>query len=80
MFYNEISRVAGLMTDYNFEFIFVNDGSRDNTLSVLKALSREEERMTVIHQENGGVSSARNAGLRAARGERSGIYTAALHA
>ena len=43
MFYDEMSRVAGLMTDYNFEFIFVNDGSRDNTLNICKELAAKDE-------------------------------------
>lgn len=53
----------------NWELIAVDDGSRDDTLSVLERIAADEPRMRVIHQENGGVSSARNAGMDAARGE-----------
>lgn len=52
----------------DWELIAVDDGSRDDTLLVLQALAREEPRMRVLHQENGGVSAARNAGMAAARG------------
>lgn len=52
----------------DWELIAVDDGSRDDTLAVLKRLAQDEPRMRVIHQENGGVSSARNTGIRAANG------------
>lgn len=52
----------------NWELIAVDDGSKDDTLSVLERLAKDEPRMRVIHQENGGVSAARNAGMQAARG------------
>ena len=53
----------------NWELLAVDDGSKDNTLAVLNCLAADEPRMRVIHQENGGVSSARNAGMDAAQGE-----------
>ena len=52
----------------DWELIAVDDGSRDDTLLALQALAREEPRMRVLHQENGGVSAARNAEMAAARG------------
>ena len=52
----------------DWELIAVDDGSRDDTLVVLMRLEQDEPRMRVIHQENGGVSSARNTGQDAARG------------
>lgn len=58
---------AQTVTDW--ELIAVDDGSKDDTLAVLERLAENEPRMRVIHQENGGVSSARNAGVRAAKGE-----------
>ena len=45
------------------KIIVVNDGSTDSTPKILKKLSTEDSRITVIHQENRGVSSARNAGI-----------------
>lgn len=53
----------------DWELIAVDDGSRDNTLAVLSALAGEDTRIRVIHQENGGVSCARNTGIDAAKGE-----------
>ena len=56
-------------TEKNWELIAVDDGSKDDTLRVLEQLAAGEPRMRVIHQENGGVSSARNCGMDAATGE-----------
>ena len=52
-----------------WELIAVDDGSTDDTLARLRALAATEPRMRVLHQENGGVSAARNAGIDAAQGE-----------
>lgn len=63
------SVLAQTYTDY--EVIVVDDGSTDNSLSVVrKRISElENERIRVIHKENGGVSSARNRGIMEAKGE-----------
>jgi len=53
----------------DWELIAVDDGSRDHTLDMLNALSAQEPRMRVFHQENGGVSAARNAGIAGSTGE-----------
>mgnify|MGYP005789639103 CR=1 FL=1 len=50
----------------DIEIIVVNDGSTDNTLLVLK---KWKSKIRVINQENKGVSSARNRGIKEARGE-----------
>lgn len=52
----------------NFEIIVVNDGSKDNTLELLKAEEIINPRLKVIDKTNGGVSSARNSGIRNAQG------------
>lgn len=51
------------------EVILVDDGSGDGTGDALDALAVRDVRVRVLHKPNGGVSSARNAGLEAARGE-----------
>lgn len=62
-------RSIQVQTERAWELIAVDDGSMDNTGEILDQYAREEPRMRVIHQPNGGVSAARNAGLAAARGE-----------
>ncbi len=52
-----------------WELIAIDDGSKDETLDVLQTLALHEPRMHVIHQENGGVSAARNAGINVATGK-----------
>ena len=47
----------------DWELIAVDDGSTDDPGARLDALAKEEPRMRVLHQANGGVSAARNAGM-----------------
>ncbi len=51
------------------EIILVDDGSPDGSGKICTELSKEDARIRVIHKENGGVSSARNAGIEKAKGE-----------
>ena len=53
----------------DFQVILIDDGSRDQSLSICRAYSRADERITVVHQENRGPSAARNEGLRRAAGD-----------
>ena len=53
----------------NLEILLVNDGSRDESLSLCREYAASDSRIRVIDKPNGGVSSARTAGLDAARGD-----------
>ena len=61
------SILAQTFTD--FELILVEDGSPDNCPALCDAAAAKDARIRVLHQKNGGLSAARNAGLDAARGE-----------
>ncbi len=56
-------------TYQNIEVLCINDGSTDNSLEVLNMLAEKDARVRVISQDNGGVSYARNHGLKQAKGE-----------
>ena len=53
----------------NYEIILVNDGSKDSSLEICKEYSSKHQNISVINQNNAGVSSARNAGLEIAKGD-----------
>ena len=53
----------------NWECIIVNDGSPDNTDQVAKAWCEQDKRFKYISKNNGGLSSARNAGIKSSNGE-----------
>ncbi|MEH7136024.1 glycosyltransferase, partial [Priestia megaterium] len=51
------------------EIILVNDGSNDGSAAICEHYASKDKRFVVIHKENGGVSSARNAGLKRVTGK-----------
>lgn len=53
----------------DYELIIVNDGSTDNTLSIARKIAQKNNNVRYINKKNGGLSSARNAGIKAAKGE-----------
>lgn len=70
LFYKAIVRQAKLLQQYEFEFIFVDDGSNDATLAKLRALGSSDERVRYISfSRNFGKESAMLAGFRASAGE-----------
>ncbi len=60
----------------NLEIILVDDGSPDNCPQMCDAWAKKDDRIKVIHKQNGGLSDARNAGMAAARGEFIGFVDA----
>ncbi len=70
MFYKEINLISKKMKDLNFEFIFVNDGSSDKTLEVVKKLRKKDKRVRYISfSRNFGKEAAMYAGLEASKGD-----------
>ena len=53
----------------NLQIILVDDGSTDNSGKICDEYAKKDSRIKVIHKKNGGVSSARNAGLKIAKGQ-----------
>lgn len=51
------------------EIIIVNDGSKDKSLEIIKDLMKQDRRIKLINKENEGVSSARNSGIKMAKGK-----------
>ena len=58
-----------LVTEKDIEVIIVDDGSKDNTLSICEDYSKKDSRVKVYSKPNGGVSSARNYGLEKVSGD-----------
>lgn len=53
----------------NLEIILVDDGSPDNCGTICDEYAAKDKRIHVVHKENGGISSARNAGLAICKGD-----------
>lgn len=53
----------------NIEIIVVNDGTPDHSIRKISEIAADDARIKMINKENGGLSSARNAGMKAAKGE-----------
>ncbi|WP_304322109.1 glycosyltransferase family 2 protein [Phocaeicola plebeius] len=68
-FLTSLSRDIQAQTFKDYEWIIVDDGSTDNSLSLIKKLSLINPRIKIVHQSNQGVSAARNAGISIATGE-----------
>ncbi len=78
-FYEEMERVMRSMPQVDFELLFVNDGSKDNTLEQIKALSVRDERVKYISfSRNFGKEAAIYAGLKHSDGDLTAIMDADL--
>lgn len=74
MFYEEITKVTGQMSkdfpELTFEYLFINDGSKDKTLEILRSLAENDSRVRYISfSRNFGKESGMYAGLRGAKGD-----------
>lgn len=78
-FWRETSAVAAQMSDMEFEFLFVNDGSRDGTLQFLRDLARSDPRVKYLSfSRNFGKEAAMYAGFAHARGDYVAVMDADL--
>lgn len=69
-FYPEIDKVSRKMDNFDFEFLFVDDGSADQTLSILRDLARKDSRVRYLSfSRNFGKEAAIYAGLEHAKGD-----------
>jgi len=74
MFYDEITKVTAQMShdfpELSFEYLFINDGSKDNTLPILRSLADRDKRVRYISfSRNFGKESGMYAGLKNAKGD-----------
>lgn len=75
--YQELNKVTENLTAYSFEYLFVNDGSTDDTLAVIRGLAQKDLRVHYVSfSRNFGKEAALYAGLKEARGD----YVATLDA
>ncbi len=79
LFYSEVSKILDQCEGYNFHYIFVNDGSRDQTLDILRRFAAEDSRVRYVSfSRNFGKESAMLAGMKYSTAEYVGILDADL--
>lgn len=77
--YERLHKLAGETPDYTFEFLFVNDGSRDKTLEIIKTYAAKDKRVAYINlSRNFGKETAMIAGLDKSDGDATVIIDADL--
>ena len=68
--YKELNRISGDMSGYDFEYVFVNDGSKDRTLPILKEMAATDKRVKYVSfSRNFGKEAGLLAGLKHAKGD-----------
>ena len=78
-FYKEITEISKKMDYVNFEYIFINDGSKDKTLECLRQLAKSDKRVRYISfSRNFGKEAAMYAGLKAVTGDYVAVMDADL--
>lgn len=70
IFYEKITEIIEKIDNYNFELLFINDGSKDKTLEILKSLRKKDERVCYVNlSRNFGKEIAMIAGLDYTKGD-----------
>ena len=70
VFYEETDKITKKMKEVDFEFLFINDGSKDKTLEVLRTLSKKDKRVRYVSfSRNFGKEAGMFAGLESSRGD-----------
>ncbi|MBQ2873647.1 MAG: glycosyltransferase family 2 protein [Bacilli bacterium] len=78
-FYEEINKISEQLKKVNFEFIFVNDGSKDKTIEVIKEYAKKDKRVKYVNfSRNFGKEAAMYAGLEHSTGDYIAIMDADL--
>jgi len=77
--YDRLNKLAGETANYDFEFVFVNDGSRDRTLEIIKTYAEKDHRVAYVNlSRNFGKETAMIAGLDHVTGDATVIIDADL--
>jgi glycosyltransferase involved in cell wall biosynthesis len=64
-----IDSIINQKCDFSFEILLIDDGSPDNCGKICDEYAQKDNKIKVIHKENGGLSDARNEGIKFAQGE-----------
>lgn len=68
--YEELNKVTAAMAEYDFEYVFINDGSKDKTLAILKEMAAKDGKVKYVSfSRNFGKEAALLAGLKNAKGD-----------
>ena len=68
--YNRLKNILDKIENYNYELIFINDGSKDKTLSILEEIAKKDENVKIISfSRNFGHQCAVTAGLQYVTGD-----------
>lgn len=79
LFYKETSHVLDSLPQYEFHILFINDGSRDTTLNIIKRLAKQDRRVQYLSlSRNFGKEAAMLAGLKYSKGDCVGFVDADL--
>ena len=70
LFYKELNNTLNLIKNYSYEIVFVNDGSKDNTIKILKQLKQSDDNVRIISfSRNFGKEAGIFAGLENSKGD-----------